>query len=43
MKCPSCKAEMVYGKTHLLYELGDERFIVVKDVPVRSGVFNFDK
>lgn len=33
MTCPSCKAEMVEGKTNLPYELGNDRFIVVKDVP----------
>ena len=33
MKCPACKAIMENGKTNLPYELDDERFIVVKDVP----------
>ncbi len=33
MTCPSCKAEMVNGKTNLPYELDNDRVIVIKDVP----------
>ena len=33
MRCPSCRGEMVKGKTSLPYELGREKFIIVRDVP----------
>lgn len=33
MRCPLCKGEMVKGKTNLPYELGEEKLVVVKDVP----------
>ena len=33
MKCPSCRGEMEKGKTSLPYELGRDKFIVVRDVP----------
>lgn len=33
MRCPSCRGEMVEGKTNLPFELGKDRVVVVKDVP----------
>ncbi len=33
MRCPSCQGEMEKGKTNLPFEIGQDRVIVVKDVP----------
>lgn len=33
MRCPLCKGEMFKGRTNLPYEVGEDRVIVVKDVP----------
>lgn len=33
MTCPSCKAQMIKGKTNMPYDLDDDRVIVVKAVP----------
>ena len=33
MKCPLCKGEMLNAKTNLPYEMGEERMVIVKDVP----------
>ena len=33
MKCPLCKGEMLNSKTNLPYEMGEERMVIVKDVP----------
>jgi len=33
MKCPLCKGHMSEGKTIMPYELGNERVIVILDVP----------
>ncbi len=33
MNCPLCKGEMVKSKTNLPYELGEDRLLVIKDVP----------
>jgi len=31
--CPLCKGEMVNSKTNLPYEIGEDRLLVIKDVP----------
>jgi YgiT-type zinc finger domain-containing protein len=33
MNCPLCKGEMVKSKTNLPYEIGEDRLLVIKDVP----------
>jgi len=33
MECPSCRGKMERGKTSLPYDLGKDKFIVVRGVP----------
>jgi YgiT-type zinc finger domain-containing protein len=33
MNCPLCREEMVKSKTNLPYEMGEDRLLVIKDVP----------